>query len=93
MNERKELKQNSVAELSQAVSATTAAPLAKRELPTPPQMPPIQCAVDRYLAAIRGIGLTAEIALPHIAKWTHCELVDGCSLSDDLRSQCSAISE
>ena len=71
MNERKELKQNSVAELSQAVGATTAAPLAKRELPTPPQVPPIQRAVDRYLAAIRGIGLTAQIE-----SWTSPAFVD-----------------
>ena len=48
--------------------------MAKRERPTPPQVPPIQRAVDRYLAAIRGIGLTAQIALPHIAKWTLSEL-------------------
>jgi len=36
--------------------------------------PPIAIAVERYFAAIRGIGQTAQIALPHITKWTIAEM-------------------
>lgn len=36
--------------------------------------PPIASVVDEYFAAIRGIGQTAEIALPHIAKWKRAEM-------------------
>lgn len=35
---------------------------------------PVAKAVERYLSAIRGIGLTATIALPHIAKWNMEEI-------------------
>lgn len=36
--------------------------------------PPIAIAVERYFAAIRGIGQAAQIALPHITKWTIAEM-------------------
>ena len=35
---------------------------------------PIAQALERYLAAIRDIGQTAQIALPHIAKWKIAEI-------------------
>ena len=35
---------------------------------------PIVLALERYLAAIRGIGQTAQIALQHIAKWEISEV-------------------
>lgn len=37
-------------------------------------VPPIANAVEHYFAAIRGIGQTAQIALPHIAKWKISEI-------------------
>lgn len=42
--------------------------------PAPRKVLPVELALERYLAAIRAIGLTAEIALPHIAKWTISEI-------------------
>jgi hypothetical protein len=45
------------------------------ELETPhPNALPIADTVERYFAAIRGIGQTAQIALPHIAKWKIAEV-------------------
>lgn len=35
---------------------------------------PIAKELERYLAAIRGIGLTAQIVLPHTAKWMIAEI-------------------
>lgn len=45
-----------------------------RPLPAPRNGHPIAHTVERYLASIRGIALTASIALPHIAKWTISEI-------------------
>lgn len=42
--------------------------------PTQQKAPPIASAVEHYFAAIRGIGQTAQIALPHIAKWKVAEM-------------------
>ncbi len=42
--------------------------------PSHQKTPPIASAVERYFAAIRGIGQTAQIALPHIAKWKIAEI-------------------
>jgi hypothetical protein len=42
--------------------------------PTRHQAHPITQVLERYLTAIRGIGQTARIALPHIAKWTIAEI-------------------
>jgi hypothetical protein len=38
-------------------------------IPPQPKVLPIARTVQRYLFAIRGIGQTATIALPHITKW------------------------
>ena len=42
--------------------------------PTRHQAHPVTQVLERYLTAIRGIGQTAQIALPHIAKWTIAEI-------------------
>ncbi len=42
--------------------------------PAQRQIHPITKVLERYLTAIRGIGQTARIALPHIAKWTIAEI-------------------
>lgn len=48
--------------------------LVKSEEPAQRKAPPIACAVEQYFSAIRGIGQTAQIALPHIAKWKVAEM-------------------
>lgn len=47
---------------------------APQGLPQPRKVLPIENTLERYLSAIRSIGLTAQIALPHIAKWTISEI-------------------
>ncbi len=42
--------------------------------PAQRQIHPITKVLERYLTAIRGIGQTARIALPHIAKWKIAEI-------------------
>ncbi len=42
--------------------------------PPPRKVEPIAHALECYLAAIRDIGQTAQIALPHIAKWKIAEI-------------------
>lgn len=38
--------------------------------------PPIKRVLDKYIAAIRGISKTAQVALPHIVKWRAESLQD-----------------
>lgn len=55
-------------------SAPPSGPQEKGEKSSKQPRPPVAVAVARYVAALRGIGQTAAIALPHIAKWTLDEM-------------------
>ncbi len=45
-------------------------PAVPPEVPLPsPERPTIALAVEHYIGTLRGIGQTAQIALPHIAQW------------------------
>jgi hypothetical protein len=71
MNENSEPKREPTAELA---TVAEVASVATQDPPTPGKVLPVADALERYLAAIRAIGLTAQIALPHIAKWTISEM-------------------
>jgi hypothetical protein len=47
--------------------------IAEKPVEPPHKMPPIALRLQKYLLAIHGIGQTAQIALPHIAKWAREE--------------------
>lgn len=67
MNEKTKQSEESTPERSAVVEESTTEPAPRKVLP-------IEYALERYLAAIRSIVLTAQIALPHIAKWTISEI-------------------
>lgn len=72
---------NENSEMASSTSPATSADLhsgstelVRTELPPRQEAPPIANAVEQYFAAIGGIGQTARIALPHIAKWKLAEM-------------------
>jgi hypothetical protein len=68
-----EIKSNSSAAQSNAV-ASDAIAMHPISAPQSRKDEPIQRVLKRYLIAIRGIGKTAQIALPHITQWNNSEI-------------------